>query len=68
MTPDEPGAVKPGMGRGVEIRATAELTRVDEPPVNPQRFSNDAIRIHPTRVLSWHVDAANPDGQARTIS
>ncbi|MDT7671538.1 MAG: pyridoxamine 5-phosphate oxidase family protein [Pseudonocardiales bacterium] len=67
MTPDEPGAIKPGMGRGVEIRGTAELTRVDEPPVAPQWFSNDIIRIHPTRILSWHIDPANPDGVARTI-
>jgi len=67
ITPDEPGAVKPGMGRGVEIRGVAELVRVDEPPVNPQWFSNDVIRIRPTRVLSWHLDPEHPDGETRTI-
>lgn len=68
MTPDEPGEIKPGMGRGVEIRGRAELTRVEVPPVAPHWFSNDVIRIHPQRILSWHIDAANPDGYSRTVT
>lgn len=68
ITPDEPGAVKPGMGRGVEIRGRAETLSIDEPPVNPQWFSHEIIRIHPTRVLSWHIDPEHPDGQSRNIS
>lgn len=67
MTPDGPDAVKPGMGRGVEVRGTAETLRVDEPPVNPEWFAHDIIRIHPRRVLSWHIDPANPDGESRDI-
>lgn len=67
MTPDEPGAVKPGMGRGVEVRGRAETLRVDVPPVNPQWFSHEVIRIHPTRVLSWHIDPEHPDGQSRDV-
>ena len=67
MTPDEPGAIKPGMGRGVEVRGNAELTRIAEWPTAPQWFSTDVIRIHPTRVLSWHIDAAKPDGESRTV-
>ena len=67
MTPDEPGAVKPGMGRGVEVRGHAEAVVVDEPPVNPSWFSHDVLRVYPRRVLSWHIDPAMPDGEARDI-
>lgn len=56
MTPDEPGAVKPGWGRGVEVRGRAETLTVDEPPVAPGFFSNEVIRIHPARAISWHLD------------
>ena len=68
MTPDEPGAVKPGMGRGVEIRGEAETLTVDVPPVNPQWFSNEIIRIHPRRIHSWHIDPNRPDGESRTVT
>ena len=67
MTPDEPGAVKPGMGRGVEVRGRAEATTVEVPPVNARWFSNDIIRIHPVRVVSWHIDPERPDGEARSV-
>ncbi|KAA8885082.1 PPOX class F420-dependent oxidoreductase [Nocardia colli] len=67
MTPDEPGAVKPGWGRGVEIRGVVETLTVDVPPVAPEWFSHDIIRIHPRRIRSWHIDPANPDGGARNV-
>ncbi|WP_433657164.1 PPOX class F420-dependent oxidoreductase [Nocardia sp. CA-128927] len=67
MTPDEPDAVKPGWGRGVEIRGVVETLTVDVPPVAPEWFSNDIIRIHPRRIRSWHLDPADPDGGARNV-
>jgi pyridoxamine 5'-phosphate oxidase family protein len=67
MTPDEPGAIKPGMGRGVEVRGTVQTLRVDDPPVNPEWFAHEIIRIHPVRVISWHIDPDRPDGQARNV-
>jgi PPOX class F420-dependent enzyme/OxyR family protein len=67
MTPDEPGAIRPGMGRGVEIRGHAETLTVDDPPVNPEWFSHEIIRIHPRRIISWHIDPAQPDGQSRNV-
>ncbi|CAM4492075.1 PPOX class F420-dependent oxidoreductase [Nocardia ninae] len=67
MTPDEPGAVKPGWGRGVEIRGVVETLTLDSPPV-AEWFSNDVIRIHPRRIKSWHIDPANPDGSSRTVA
>jgi pyridoxamine 5'-phosphate oxidase family protein len=58
MTPDEPGAVKPGWGRGIEIRGVAELLTDHAPPAyGGAWFSNEVIRIHPRRILSWHLDA-----------
>jgi pyridoxamine 5'-phosphate oxidase family protein len=58
MTPDEPGAVKPGWGRGVEIRGHADLLTDHAPPAyGGGWFSNELIRIHPRRIRSWHLDA-----------
>ncbi|MDF3291200.1 MULTISPECIES: PPOX class F420-dependent oxidoreductase [Streptomyces] len=57
MTPDEPGAVKPGWGRGVEIRGRAELLTGVEPPLAPDFFSDEIIRVHPERVISWHINS-----------
>ncbi|WP_031466196.1 PPOX class F420-dependent oxidoreductase [Sciscionella sediminilitoris] len=68
MTPDEPGAIKPGMGRGVEIRGTAETLWVEEPPVNPEWFEHEVIRIHPDRIISWHLDPQQPGGHSRDIT
>lgn len=67
LTPEGPDAVKPGMGRGVEIRGRVELLTVDEPPVNPRWFSNEVIRLHPARVSSWHIDHGNPEGESRDV-
>ncbi|WP_214370191.1 pyridoxamine 5'-phosphate oxidase family protein [Pseudonocardia sp. H11422] len=67
MTPDEPAAIKAGMGRGVEVRGRAETLPVDDPPVNPGWFSDEIIRIHPRRIISWHIDPAKPDGEPRNV-
>jgi pyridoxamine 5'-phosphate oxidase family protein len=67
MTPNDPNEVRPGWGRGVEIRGVAEILTVDVPPVNPDWFSKEIIRIHPRRIISWHLDPANPDGESRDV-
>lgn len=67
MTPDEPGAVKPGWGRGIEIRGTIEVLTVDVPPVAPEWFGKEIFRIHPRRVSSWHLDPDDPNGGARNV-
>ncbi|MDI5976902.1 PPOX class F420-dependent oxidoreductase [Amycolatopsis magusensis] len=56
MTPDDPAEVKPGWGRGVEIRGHAELVTVEVPPVAPDYFSKEVIRVRPRRVISWHLE------------
>jgi pyridoxamine 5'-phosphate oxidase family protein len=49
--------VKPGWGRGVEIRGVAELLTDHAPPAyGAGWFSNEVIRIHPRRIRSWHLD------------
>ncbi|WP_227980746.1 PPOX class F420-dependent oxidoreductase [Nocardia spumae] len=68
MTPNDPDEVKPGWGRGVEIRGIGEILDVEVPPVNPEWFAHTVIRIHPRRIRSWHIDRANPDGGARDVS
>ncbi|MFI1913796.1 PPOX class F420-dependent oxidoreductase [Nocardia sp. NPDC020380] len=68
MTPDDPSEVKPGWGRGVIIRGVAEILTVEVPPVAPEWFSNEIIRIHPRRIHSWHLDPANPNGETRTVT
>jgi len=57
--PDEPGAVKPGMGRGVEVRGHAEAVVVDE-PLSTQLVQPDVLRVYPRRVLSWHTTLRCP--------
>ena len=64
LTPDGPDAVKPGMGRGVEIRGRAEALVVDDPPGAPRMAGRDIIRVHPNRIISWHIDPEMPDGRA----
>ncbi|MEV7020541.1 PPOX class F420-dependent oxidoreductase [Kitasatospora sp. NPDC093558] len=52
---DDP--VAGGWGRGVEIRGWAEVLAVDVPPVAPDTFSKDIIRVHPRRVITWNLEA-----------
>ncbi|MFH9347597.1 PPOX class F420-dependent oxidoreductase [Kitasatospora sp. NPDC017646] len=49
--------VAAGWGRGVEIRGRAEVLSVEVAPVAPGRFSNDIIRVHPRRVITWNLEA-----------
>ncbi|ANZ16283.1 PPOX class F420-dependent oxidoreductase [Streptomyces noursei] len=46
-----------GWGRGVEVRGRAEVATVDLPPVSPDHFSRDIIRVHPQRVITWNLEA-----------
>ncbi|GAA0494807.1 PPOX class F420-dependent oxidoreductase [Streptomyces olivaceiscleroticus] len=64
----EPDAIKPGWGRGVEVRGWAEALTVDNPPGgNSPMTGPDIIRIHPERIISWHIDPENPEGGARNV-
>ncbi|AKA04396.1 PPOX class F420-dependent oxidoreductase [Streptomyces noursei] len=62
---DDP--VAPGWGRGVEIRGRAELLTLDAPPMAPEFFSNDVIRIHPRRIISWHLKPDDGRANARDV-
>jgi len=56
LMPNDPSEIKPGYGRGVEVRGRAEAITVDVSPVAPGFFSNEVIRIHPERVISWMLE------------
>jgi pyridoxamine 5'-phosphate oxidase family protein len=59
--PDEPGAFRPGVGRGIELRGTAEALHGSKPPeFGTGLFSDEIIRIHPEQCVSWHVDPDRP--------
>ncbi|GAA2600830.1 PPOX class F420-dependent oxidoreductase [Streptomyces tubercidicus] len=62
---DDP--VAPGWGRGVEIRGRAELLTLDAPPMAPDFFSNDVLRVHPCRVIAWHLEADDGRSQSRDV-
>lgn len=66
MTPNDPNEIKPGWGRGVEIRGRAELLTGVDP--GREFASNEIIRIHPERVISWHIDAENPEQHSRNVA
>ncbi|WP_067463447.1 PPOX class F420-dependent oxidoreductase [Actinomadura macra] len=66
-SPDDPDAVKPGWGRGVEVRGRAELVK-GRMHIGEGYFSDDLIRIHPVRVISWHIDPERPEQLARTVA
>jgi pyridoxamine 5'-phosphate oxidase family protein len=72
MTPDRPGEVAPGWGRGVEVRGYAELLEDHDPPRVHGSFSrfysNEVIRIHPRRIISWHIDPDSPRLSSRSSS
>ena len=51
---DDLASVQPWHVRGVEIRGTAEALTDWQPP-RPY-YSREAIRIHPTRIISWGLD------------
>ncbi|MEW1748920.1 PPOX class F420-dependent oxidoreductase [Streptomyces angustmyceticus] len=51
---DDP--VAGGWGRGVEVRGRAEVLTVDVPPVAPDHFSRDIIRVHPQRIITWNLE------------
>ncbi|MEV0536632.1 PPOX class F420-dependent oxidoreductase [Kitasatospora sp. NPDC050463] len=67
MTPaDDTDAPAPGWGRGVEIRGRAELLTVDVPPVAPDFFAHEILRVHPERIISWNLVARS--STARDVS
>ncbi|WP_037577514.1 PPOX class F420-dependent oxidoreductase [Phaeacidiphilus oryzae] len=67
MTPaDDEEAVAPGRGRGVEIRGVAEVLRDVDPPLAPDFFSREVIRVHPRRIISWHLEPEG--GRSRSVA
>ncbi|HEX3333593.1 MAG TPA: PPOX class F420-dependent oxidoreductase [Acidimicrobiales bacterium] len=60
---DDLASLDPWTPRGLEIRGTAVAEEDVDPPVSS--MSREVIRITPTWVASWGVDAAAPGWQIR---
>ena len=52
---DDLASVRPWHVRGVEIRGRAEALTDWQPPY--PYYSPEVIRIHPTKIISWGLDA-----------
>lgn len=46
-------------GRGLEIRARAEVLTADQPL--REGFGNVIVRLHPRRILAWNLDGPGPN-------
>jgi pyridoxamine 5'-phosphate oxidase family protein len=63
---DDLASVDPWTVRGVEIRGTAEPITIDVEPGGYMR--PEAIRIHPTKIISWGVNPPDSGvGGSRTV-
>lgn len=63
---DDIASLDPWSVRGIEIRGAAEALR--NVPHTGRGLSAEIIRIHPRRVVSWGVDASEPDLRRRTVA
>ncbi|MGZ4609265.1 MAG: PPOX class F420-dependent oxidoreductase [Actinomycetes bacterium] len=52
---DDLASVRPWRVRGVEIRGHAEALTDWQPPF--PYYSREAIRIHPSKIISWGLDS-----------
>ncbi|MGZ4639108.1 MAG: PPOX class F420-dependent oxidoreductase [Actinomycetes bacterium] len=52
---DDLASVRPWRVRGVEIRGRAEALTDWQPPF--PYYSREAIRIHPSKIISWGLDS-----------
>jgi pyridoxamine 5'-phosphate oxidase family protein len=50
-------------GRGIEIRGEVEIVTLD-PPLIPA-FSNETLRIHPHRIITWNIEEFGPASPER---
>jgi hypothetical protein len=60
--PEDSGPFRAGVGRGIEVRGSAEaLVGVAPPARGGDLFSHEVVRIHPDQIISWHIDPARAD-------
>ncbi|TDC67469.1 PPOX class F420-dependent oxidoreductase [Actinomadura sp. GC306] len=50
-------------GRGIEVRGEVEIVVLDPPLIEP--FSNETLRIHPRRIITWNVEKIGPAAPER---
>jgi pyridoxamine 5'-phosphate oxidase family protein len=62
---DDIASITPWRVRGIEIRGHAEALADQPPPV--KEASNEIIRIHPQRIITWGIDPAAGGMQKRNV-
>jgi pyridoxamine 5'-phosphate oxidase family protein len=63
---DDLASVDPWVVRGVEIRGIAEALEGVAPPI--AHMSDEVIRVHPKRIISWGVDPGSLSMSARDVT
>ena len=63
---DDLASVDPWVVRGVEIRGVAEALDGVKPPI--AQMSQQVIRVHPKRIISWGVDPGSLSRSARDVT
>jgi pyridoxamine 5'-phosphate oxidase family protein len=62
---DDIASITPWRVRGVEIRGHAEALADQPPPM--KGVSNEIIRIHPQRIITWGIDPSAGGTQKRNV-
>ncbi len=63
---DDIASLSPWQVRGIEIRGHAKALR--DQPARISYMSNEIIRIHPERIISWGVDPEQPAMRGRDVN
>jgi pyridoxamine 5'-phosphate oxidase family protein len=63
---DDLASVNPWVVRGVEVRGVAEALGGVAAPM--AQMSDEVIRIHPKRIISWGVDTASSGMSGRDVT
>ncbi|MGC9671256.1 PPOX class F420-dependent oxidoreductase [Planosporangium sp. 12N6] len=63
---DDVASRDPWRVRGIEIRGVAEAVRGATPPM--PHLSDDIIRIHPRRIISWGIERFGPGMSRRDVA
>lgn len=50
-------------GRGIEVRGEVEIVLLDPPLI--EAFSNETLRIHPRRIITWNIEEFGPPSPER---
>jgi pyridoxamine 5'-phosphate oxidase family protein len=68
VAPEGSRSPRPGYGRGIEIRGTAEALTVREPAERlAPHHGDELIRIRPARIITWNLAAGQERPRGREV-